>query len=156
MARQGLTRQECDQLLEGLRRECTSVSDDLLVWFAESFALDATCEFDLNDLIAVLNSDGEKVISRTAFSDGSLPASALQMMIRSSEHGRSEDGYRGGVLIFRATKEKLGTYWGAPIGEMMSRFKASGRSGSETLFGVLTDERVVGDFEIFTLRVLED
>ena len=49
MARQGLNRRECNEILEELRRECPSVSDELAVWFAESFALDAVCDFIVID-----------------------------------------------------------------------------------------------------------
>lgn len=155
MARLGLSGQECDEVFEELRRECPSESDELLRWFADSYAFDASCDFDLNDLIGVLHSREQRVITKRSFADGSLPASALQSMIHASGRGQGEGTHVGGVVIFRTTKEKLGTYWGTPIAETMSIFRAMGRPGSEALFGVLADERVEGDFEIFILRVME-
>ena len=155
MARLGLSRQECDEVLEELRRECSSESDELLRWFADSYALDASCDFDLNDLIGVLHGRGQRVITKRSFADGSLPASALQSMIQASGRGQAECPHVGGVVIFRATPEKLGTYWGTPIGEMMTSFRSMGRDGTASVFGVLTDEQVEGDFEIFVLRVVD-
>ena len=155
MARLGLSRQECDEVLEELRRECPSESDELLRWFADSYTLDATCDFDLYDLVGVLRSKGEKSVATRSFADGAIPASALQSMIQASERGQAEGQHVGGVVIVRATKEKLGTYWGTPIGEMMSYFRSMGRDGAASVFGVLTDERVEGDYEIFVLRVVE-
>ncbi len=155
MARRGLSKQERDEILEELRCECPSENDDLLRWFADSYALDATCDFDLNDLIGVLHSKGGRRIARRSFADGSRPASALLSMTWASDQNQADGTHVGGVVIFRTRQEKLGTYWGTPIAEMMSYFKSLGRDGAAAVFGVLTDERVDGDFEMFVLRVMD-
>lgn len=152
MGRQGLSKQECAEVLADLRRECPTISDEVLVWLAETFALEATVDFDPNDLIALLCQPGKKAIYRETFSLDKTPVVALQTILsRLRSETRADESHSGGLLICRATRAQLKGYWPDSINEMMIQVREQvGRRGSAD-FGVVIDEGVGENFELFIL-----
>jgi len=152
MARHGLSKLECAEVLADLRRECPTISDEVLVWLAESYAFEATVDFDSDDLIALLGQPGKKVIYKETFSLDNTPVVALQTILsRIRREARSDERYSGALLVFRVTRAQLNHYWPDSINEMMIQVRELvGRRGSAD-FGVITDEGVGENFELYIL-----
>lgn len=152
MGRQGLSKLDCAEVLAELRRGCPTISDEVLVWLAETFALEATVDFDPNDLIALLGQSGKKVVHKETFSLDKTPIVALQTILcRLRRETRADEHFSGGLLICRVTREQLKRYWPDSINEMMIQVRELvGRRGSAD-FGVVIDEGVGNNFELFIL-----
>lgn len=152
MARHGLSKLECAEVLADLRRECPKISDEVLVWLAESFAFEATVDFDSNNLIALLGQPGKKVIYKETFGLDNTPVVALQTVLsRLRRETRAEERYSGGLLLCRVTRAQLKSYWPDSINEMMRQVRelVGQRGGAD--FAVITDEGVGENFELFIL-----
>ena len=151
MARSGLTKQECAEVLDDLRRQCPTISDEVLIWLAETFAFEAWVEFDPNDLIALLGQPGRKVIYKQTFSQDELPEDALRMLLTQIDGKASgEQSYSGGLLICRASRKQMSCYWPDSINEMMKQVRILVGS-SELDFGVLIDDKIADKYELFIL-----
>ena len=151
MARCGLTKQECAEILGDLRRQCPTTSDEVLVWLADTFAFDACADFDPNDLVSLLGQPGKKVIYKQTFSQDDLPEDALQMLLtRIDGKANVEESYSGGLLIFRASRKQMSRYWPDSINEMILQFRNL-LGSSELVFGFLTDDTIPDKYELFIL-----
>ena len=154
MARTGFTTQECAEILGDLRRQCPTISDEVLVWLADTFAFEAWAEFDPNDLVSLLGQPGRKVIYKQKFSQDKLPEDALQMLLTGID-GKTSVGqsYSGGLLICRASRKQMSRYWPDSINEMMKQVRNLAGS-SELGFGVLIDDTMADKYELFILLSL--
>ena len=153
MARHGLTKQDCAEILDDLRRECPATSDEVLVWLAETFAFEAPVDFDPNDLISLLARPGRKIIGKQTFSRDNLPEVALQTLFsRINGKPSAEESYSGGLLTCRANNKLMTRYWIAgSINEMMKQFHDLVGGSQLNFFGVFTDEQIAEEFELFIL-----
>lgn len=150
MARLGLTEQDCTEVLDDLRRQCPTISDKVLVWLAETFAFEATVDFDPSDAVALLNQPGRKVISKETFPLEYTPDVALQTLLSRIESTiAADEECSGGLLICSVTRAQLSRYWPASINEVMKRFREMVGPCSDASYGVIQDERKVVGFELF-------
>ncbi len=157
MARDGLSEQECAEILVELRRQCPKANDELLVWLADSFALEAPVDFDLNDLVSLLIRPERKIARRKRFPQDITPTEALEALLLDvgGEDG-SEAGGSGGLLILRATAKRTNEYWSGSIGTVMGRFRQSVGPNGDAIYGVLVDEQIPAGFELFILISVSD
>ena len=146
MARDGLSEVECAEVLDDLRRHCPTIDDELLLWLAQTFALQAMVDFDSNDLVALLNRPGEKIVRREMFAADVSPPDALKTLLFDDE-----GTFSGGLLILRLSAELTNRYWPATIGEMMGLFRKTVGPHAEAIYGVLVDEKVPVGSELFVL-----
>ncbi len=152
MARDGLSEQECAEILVELQRQCPAANDELLVWLAKSFALEALVDFDPNDLVVLLNRPGSKIACRKWFPQDITPMAALEALLL---EGSTELGlmnrFSGGLLILRATAKWINEHWSESIGAVMGRFRGFVGPNPDAIYGVLVDEQVDASFELFVL-----
>ncbi len=152
MARDGLSEEECAEVLDDLRRHCPTIDDELLLWLAQTFALEAMVDFDSNDLVALLNRPGEKIVRREMFAPDVSPPDALKTLLFDDERRLIDEGrFSGGLLILRLSAELTNRYWPARTGEMMGLFRKTVGPHAEAIYGVLVDEKVPAGSELFVL-----
>lgn len=152
MARDGLSEEECAEVLDDLRRHCPAIDDELLLWLAETFALEATVDFDPNDLLELLNRPGEKIVRKEMFAPDVSPPDALKALLFDDERRLIDGGrFSGGLLILSLSAELTNRYWPARIGEMMGLFRKTVGPHAEAIYGVLVDKKIPAGSELFLL-----
>lgn len=157
MARDGLSEQECAEILGELRSQNRATSDELLVWLAECFALEAPVDFDSNDLATLLSRTRRRITRRRTFSKGVSSTEALEALLR---EGSAQLGvmnrFSGGLLILRATAKWINEHWPESIGAVMGRFREVVGPNADAVYGVLVDEQIPVGFELFILLAVSD
>ena len=151
MARDGLSEQECAEMLVELRHRCPATNDELLVWLADSFALKAPVDFDPGDLVVLLNRPGSKIACRKWFTQDITPMAALEALLLEGSTELGLMNRSGGLLILRATAKWINEHWSESIGAVMGRFRGFVGPNPDAIYGVLVDEQVDASFELFVL-----